>query len=224
MTLKFFTKHQKSSEPKAKQALNDKQAPTTKTEADEQGALAAPEAETAGTQGSKKKTGNRHPYRWMIKLGKLMVKVGMLLLIGFALWMWVGNIHITHDNNMYPHIKDGDLVVTYKLQPYIIGDAVLYETSSGKHIGRIIAKAGDVVQITEDGFYTINDVMPYENVFYDTRPAEKNGIEFPYTVPEGYMFLMNDMREMTSDSRKTGAVAIDAMCGKVVMIVRHRGV
>ena len=182
-------------------------------------AAAAPETEPA----EKKKRKNPHPYRWMIKLGKLMVKVSVITLIAAIIWGWVGCVYITHDNNMYPHIKDGDLVITYKLDPYIIGDVVLYETPKGMKIGRIIAKPGDVVQITEDGLYTVNDVMPYENVFYDTRPADKNGIEFPYTVPEGKMFVLNDMRETTTDSRVNGAVSVDSFCGKIVMIVRHRG-
>jgi len=186
--------------------------------------VAESESETNRKKKRKKeKKVNKHPYRWIIKLGKLIVKIAILMIIFCSLWIWVGNVYITHDNNMYPHIKDGDLIVTYKLQGYIIDDIVLYQTSRGNKVGRIVAKPGDIVEITEDGYYAINGILPYENVFYDTLPSDSSEIEYPYTVPEGEYFILNDMREIQTDSRKYGSVSEDAFLGKVVMIARHRG-
>ena len=65
--------------------------------------------------------------RWAKKLIRLLIKVLVIAAAGLAIWRWVGNIHIIHDNNMYPNVKDGDLLVTYKLQPYVIDDVVLYQ-------------------------------------------------------------------------------------------------
>ena len=124
---------------------------------------------------------------------------------------------------MYPHIKDGDLVVTYKLQPYINNDPVLVRTDKGVKVARIVARGGDVVELTENGLYLINGSVPYETIFYDTFPVEGSSIRYPYTVPEGEYFILNDMREMTDDSRVFGSVPEEALCGKVEMVVRHRG-
>lgn len=181
-------------------------------------------AESASAPEPKKKGKDKGGYpKWLMKLGKLMIKVGILLLIGVAIWTYVGELYITHDNNMYPHVKDGDLIVTYKLEPYIIGDIVMYETSRGMRVGRIIAKGGDVIDIAENGLYTVNGITPYENVFYDTLPNTSSDIKYPYTVPEGEIFVLNDMRETMTDSRNIGSISLEIVHGKLEMLVRHRG-
>ncbi len=161
--------------------------------------------------------------KWLRRLIKLLIKLAVLAGAGFVLWQYVGNVYITHSNNMYPHIKDGDLVVTYKLKGYYSDNVVLYNTESGLRVGRIVARGGDEVLMTEDGLYTVNGSIPYENVFEQTLPAKDGGIEYPYVIPEGTYFIMNDMRSIADDSRMNGAVDESDLRGVVQVIVRHRG-
>lgn len=157
------------------------------------------------------------------KLAKLMWRIAAILIVVWAVWTYVGDLYIQHDNNMYPHIKDGDLVITYKLGDYIKGETALYEVDGVRQIGRVVAGPGDVVTMDENGSYMINGLLPYEAVFYDTVSAEY-GIEYPYTVPEGEYFILNDMREMFADSRAFGAVPVENMYGRIVFVMRNRGV
>ena len=101
-------------------------------------------------------------------------------------------------------------------------DAVVYVSGKKRMLGRIVACEGDSVEIDENGFFRVNGMPPYENVFYDTKPYA-DGIAYPFIVPEGEYFIMNDMRENTSDSRMTGSVSGKEIIGSVVFLIRHRG-
>ena len=230
MALKLFMRRQKSSETETRKLASENEVSETLTATTEQGAHIAPEVPSVPEpepkpeeKPAKKKKVNPHPYRWMIKLGKLMVKIAILTILFSSVWIWVGSVAVLHDNNMYPSIKDGDLVVACKLMDYLPEDIVLYESARGQRMGRIVARGGDIVNLTSDGLYTINGNTPYEMVFYNTYPNEDSDIVFPYEVPENCIFVMNDMREMMTDSRTYGAVSMDDVEGKVVMMMRHRG-
>lgn len=53
---------------------------------------------------------------------------------------------------MYPNIKDGDLVVYYRLDKnYTARDLTVLDYQGSRQVRRVIAVAGDTVDITEDG-------------------------------------------------------------------------
>lgn len=180
-----------------------------------------------GENTEKKKDTNKNKKKsklpkWLRAWIHLLIKMLVLCLIGVLVWNFVAQVHIIHDNNMYPHLKDGDLVVAFKLQEPVKSDAVLYLNKGHKMVGRLVAVAGDTVEINEEGLFMVNGLIPYENVFYDTKTDERS-IEFPYEVPEGKVFILNDMREMTGDSRMYGGIDTDDVVGLIVFNIRHRG-
>ena len=115
--------------------------------------------------------------------------------------------HALLDKNIY-----SDLVVSYKVD-------YLLDTT---RFGRIIGVPGDIINITEEGHYTINGNIPMENIYYNTFPAE-NGITYPYTVPEDSYFIMNDYREDTVDSRTYGAIHKNNIIGQQYLELQRRG-
>lgn len=154
---------------------------------------------------------------------KLIVKIAIIALIGWIAWNRVGEIFILHDNNMYPHIKDGSLVVTYKLEELHKDDVVLYEIDGEMKIGRIVGSTDDEIYIGEGGIFTVNGYSPYENVFYKTESIPESDVAYPLVVGEGEYFIMNDMRDNREDSRRFGVIQADAVHGKIVFMVQHRG-
>ena len=154
-------------------------------------------------------------------LRRLVVKLIILGAMVTALLIFVGGIHVSHDNNMFPAINDGDLSITYKLGGYYNGDIVVYEAEGKKRFGRVVGIPGDVIDIAEEGRYTVNGVTPYETIYFQTRPAEVSKITYPYQVKEGEVFILNDLRENTNDSRVYGGIA--ELKGKVVLLIRRRG-
>ena len=59
-------------------------------------------------------------------------------------------------------------------------------------------------------------------ILYPTYPKE--GMEYPYRVPEGTVFVLGDYRTQTEDSRDFGPVSLDDVEGKVITILRRRGI
>lgn len=124
---------------------------------------------------------------------------------------------IYYDNNMFPSIKDGDLVVIEKFDKEVqLSDVVIY---NGR-LYRVIAKAGQEVDISKEGILTVNGMQPAESTNSLTNKGEK---EYPIKVPEGEIFVLNDYREDESDSREFGTIKESDIEGKVFFITRRRG-
>ena len=153
---------------------------------------------------------------------KLLCAAALLALV-FTL---VLGLQICRGNRMYPFIMDGDLVITYKLDRYRVGDAVAYrDPMNGKRaISRIAALGGNEVLVTEAGTLFIDGVTPDERVFYRTEPLSGADIAFPCRVPENGVFLLDDYRTQGRDSRFFGTLQEDELLGKVVYVFRRRGI
>ena len=154
---------------------------------------------------------------------ELCVKLAVIAASVWVLLTFVVSLNIHYGNNMFPSIRDGDLVVGYRLQrPYLNG-AVVYERDGKVCIGRVTGMAGNEIDIAENGEITVNGIAPAEEVFYPTYQAEGSQIEFPLTVEEGKVFILNDFRSDTNDSRTFGTVDTEDVIGSVLLIIRRRG-
>ncbi len=102
------------------------------------------------------------------------------------------------------------------------GDEIVYRYNGSDRFGRIIAMEGDVVDI-DAGSVTVNGYSFVDDTVY---PTTKDGseISFPYTVPDDCVFVLNDHRENPVDSRKYGAVPKGSVEGKVIFVMRRRGI
>lgn len=153
----------------------------------------------------------------------LLIKIAAIVLIVWLVFTFVLGIRIHYGNNMHPMVRDGDLVITYRLQKPYINAAVMYAHDGDTTVGRVVAMEGSVVNITKDGGFTVNGNAPVEEVFYPTFPAEGSEVQYPYTVPQGKVFILNDFREDTKDSRSFGAVDTGDLKGTLLLTLRRRG-
>lgn len=141
----------------------------------------------------------------------LTVLLGVVLLVTQA-----------RGQDMFPAIKDGDLLIAYRLQRrWRQDDIVLYRQGDTLCVGRVAAAGGDVVLLDDSGELRVNGTLHTGEIPYATYPAE--GLTYPYTVPEGYLFLLCDHRTQGRDSRHFGAVPEDSVAGKVITLLRRRG-
>jgi signal peptidase I len=124
---------------------------------------------------------------------------------------------------MTPAVKDGDLVMFYRLdKEYAAGDLTILSYQGEREVRRVVAIAGDTVDITKEGLL-INGAIQQELNIYEETPRYAEGIDFPLTVGEGSVFVLGDSRENATDSRIYGAVRASDTEGTVVAIVRRRG-
>ena len=177
-------------------------------------------AETADSA-PKKKRKRTEKERFERDLKQLLIKIGIVTAVSVILLVFVGGVALSHDANMVPSVADGDLAITYKLGGYYNGDLIVYEFNGKTRFGRVVGIPGDVIDFGADGRYTVNGIMPMENISTPTYPAEQSQISFPYTVKEGEYFVLNDFRENAFDSRNFGPITNPK--GKVVLLIRRRG-
>lgn len=200
---------------------DDAPADKAKAETAQEGAPAEEEKkdEAPKEESPKKKRKKRTAKDYMIGF---LIKVGVTVLAVWVLLRFVAGVFVCHTNSSYPMIKDGDLCLTYKLGEIKQGDVVAYKSGGSIKFGRVIALAGDSVEIKDD-YIAVNGYGIFEETVYPTH-SEGSKISYPYTVPENSVFVLNDYRSDVSDSRTQGAVSLGDCRGKVFFIMRRRGI
>jgi len=152
----------------------------------------------------------------------LIVRVFLLLAAGYLLFSKVFLILPASGNEMFPAIKDGDLVLAYRLQrSYAKDDVVVYMREGRQRIGRIAARTTDVIMMDDSGSYRVNGTAQSGEIVYPTYAKE--AVQYPYKVPENSVFLLGDYRTTAVDSRDFGTVNMQDIMGKVITILRRRG-
>lgn len=151
---------------------------------------------------------------------------GRVLLVAVALWVVLGQIFLVTSasgSDMFPAVKDGDLVIANRLATeYSKNDVVVYTADGAQRVGRIIARAGDVVTMDDSGTLLVNGTVQTGEILFSTYAKE--GIDYPFTVPEDCVFILCDYRTSGIDSRDFGAVPLEDVAGKVITILRRRSI
>lgn len=152
----------------------------------------------------------------------LLYRTILLAIVGYLLLTQVFIITQANGNAMFPAVKDGDLIIGFRLQQrYTKNDVVVYKVNGNQYIGRITARETDVVAMDDSGTLLVNGTTQGGEILYPTYAKE--GIEYPYRVSEGHTFILGDYRTQTQDSRDFGSIPIDDLEGKVITIIRRRG-
>lgn len=151
-----------------------------------------------------------------------LMRAGVLLLILYIMFGWIFGLHVVNNLDMQPKIFAGDLSLFYRLDPsYNIGEVLVYQVDGKTYLGRVVARAGDEVDITEDNHLKINgDIMIESDIYYETGRYE-NGISLPVKVSADSYFLLCDLREGGKDSRIFGPISRSDIKGKVITILRR---
>ena len=122
--------------------------------------------------------------------------------------------------SMTPSITQGEIVVAPKGTAFQKGDIIAFYYNNKILVKRVIANAGEWVNIDADGNVFINDV-PLDEPYLTEKAFGDCNITLPYQVPDGKIFVMGDHRATSSDSRNTavGCVSQEQVVGRVVLRV-----
>lgn len=152
----------------------------------------------------------------------LLGRILAVVLVAYILLTQVFSFTKVTGNAMFPALKDGDLALTFLLQKnYSKGDVVLYEQDGKLVIGRIAANCTDVVTLDDTGTMLVNGTVQGGEIMYPTYAKE--GFEYPLRLPDDAVFILGDYRTQSTDSRDFGPVPVKNIQGKVITILRRRG-
>lgn len=153
----------------------------------------------------------------------LAFRCAALALVLLVLLTQVFLITQVSGNDMFPAVKDGDLVIAYRLQSDLSkNDVVVYTVEGQRRVGRILGRPGDVIMLDDSGNLLVNGTNQGGEILYPTYA--KDNLTYPYVVPEDTYFLLGDYRTQAEDSRDFGPVPKADVEAKVITILRRRGI
>ena len=152
----------------------------------------------------------------------LLIKLIIVAAITVLIFTFLFGLTRNQSLNMQPAVQDGDLLLYYRIVPQYQADQIVIVKHDGRTLPvRVVATAGDTVNITPDGL-TVNGSVVVEPGVIGETTAFVGAVTFPLTVPTGQVFLLGDNRENAIDSRVFGCVDEDDIQGKVIGLFRRR--
>lgn len=102
-------------------------------------------------------------------------------------------------------------------------EVVVFKKDDQWYTGRVVARGGDSVEITEDSELKVNGSIVIENDIYYKTPRYDDYVSYPLTLADDEYFILCDYREGAKDSRYFGPVCENEIKGKVITVIRGSG-
>jgi signal peptidase I len=188
--------------------------PTFETPAPETGEISAfPAAETPALESPVEEKTN-----WKQFLFDLVETLALAVILYFGINALSARVRVD-GFSMNPTLQDGEYVlvsrVTYKLGDPQHGDIIVFEHPNQPQedlIKRIVGLPGDTVEVTGMMVYVNGQAL--DEPYINAAPLYSGKWE----VPEGYLFVLGDNRNESSDSHAWGLLPMENVVGKALVI------
>ena len=149
-------------------------------------------------------------------LAVLVVVAAVSVLISM---LFLPVIQVSGDS-MEPTLSDGDIILLIKSKQYDPGELCCVSWQKKLLLKRVIGLPGDSISIDADGTVYVNGEL-LDEPYAQNKCLGECDIEFPYTVPDGKLFVMGDRSDTSIDSRSSaiGCVDYEQMIGRMLFKV-----
>ena len=120
-------------------------------------------------------------------------------------------------NSMYPTLSDGEIIILRQTKQIETGDVIGFYYGGRVLLKRVIAGGCYEIEIDANGNVFVNGEKRKED-YLGEMSMGKCELEFPYSVPEGMVFVLGDNRAISVDSRirSIGCVEEEQIVGRAV--------
>lgn len=165
--------------------------------------------------------------RFVSELWDWIKSISVALVIVVLVNHFLFSQSVVEGHSMEPTLEDGERLfinrVLYRFQEPHYGDIVVFKDPqpiNGQQdylVKRVVAEAGDEVEIREGNLYINGKLV--EETYVDTDIEDGN--YGPYTVEEDHVFVMGDNRKRRAsrDSRSFGAINCQSVIGRADWII-----
>ncbi|EJL47038.1 signal peptidase I S [Brevibacillus agri] len=151
--------------------------------------------------------------------------LGIALILAFLIRTFLFAPFIVEGESMETTLHNSEKLVVnkaiYYLQEPKPGDIIVFHAEKTRdYIKRVIAVAGDTVEVKGDQLYINGNMVEEPYLAQHKEQAKQQGEPYftndfpPVTVPAGHIFVMGDNRPNSHDSRAIGPVAVSTVVGR----------
>ena len=163
------------------------------------------------------------PFSWRAIL-EIVQALALAVVISVVLNLFVVQVTEVRQRSMEPTLEQNDRVLVSKLDYRFgvpqRGDIVVFNPpvpdATIPYVKRVIAVGGETVDL-RNGNVFVNGQQVNIPQAHGTSLPQAPQIVYPFTVPQGQIFVMGDNRTFSSDSRTFGPVPVASIIGKVIL-------
>lgn len=160
-----------------------------------------------------------------------VITIAIAVAVALVFRMFVAEVYVVPSGSMLETIQEGDRLVGEKVSYHFRspeqGEVITFrdpEDKSTTLIKRVIAVGGQTVDLRDGVVYVDGQALdePY-TLGKRSDPINRadspfGTMSYPFTVPQGYVWVMGDNRTNSLDSRYFGAVPVSDVTSRAVFI------
>lgn len=151
-----------------------------------------------------------------------VISIAVALVIALLIRNYICAFVRVSGPSMEPTLQHNDLLYVNRfLYTPENGDVIIFRPDHSPktpYVKRVVATEGQTVVIDETERAVYVDGEKLNEDYIKDRLVSDGNMTYPYTVPEGHVFVLGDNRNNSVDSRdsKVGAVSLKSIVGKVL--------